>query len=59
MKWQHLVHITGGAIALLAVYDMVAPGVSASLPVLPSFPSTSYMTNLLIGGALFAVPFFV
>lgn len=52
-------HVVGGAIALLAIYNMVAPGVSSSLPVLPSLPTSSGMTNLVIGGAIFAIPLFV
>lgn len=52
------VHIVGAAIAILAVYDMVAPGVSTSLPSLPQVPTSNNLTNLVIGGALFAVPLF-
>lgn len=48
-------HWIGGALVLLAVYDMVAPNVSAQLPTL-EFPTSNNMTNLLIGGAIFVVP---
>jgi hypothetical protein len=58
MKLRYILHIAGGAVALVALYDMVAPSVSTSLPVLPMFPTTSNYTNLLIGGGLFALPLF-
>lgn len=53
-----VLHWIGGAIVVLAVYDMVSPNISA-LPNLPSLPTANNMTNLVIGGALFAVPFFI
>lgn len=58
MKARHLIHIVGGAIALVALYDMVAPSVSTSLPLAPVFPTSGNFTNLLIGGAIFAAPMF-
>jgi hypothetical protein len=58
MRLKHVIHIVGGAVALLAIYDMVAPGVSAKLPVLPSLPFSNNMTNLVVGGGIWALPFF-
>lgn len=49
----------GGAIAVLAVYDLVAPSLPFATPTLPSFPTSSDMTNLLIGAGIFAVPYFL
>jgi hypothetical protein len=57
MKLGHIIHVVGGAIAVLAVYDLVAPKVSASLPVYV-FPTSSNFTNLVVGGAIFALPLF-
>lgn len=49
----------GGAIVLLAVYDLAAPSLPFATPSLPSFPTQNDITNLFIGAGIFAVPYFL